>query len=123
MRPVSIVKGRILTGRIVAARAIIVAASTSVALSGCFTTSTDYQQDAENFILTDDDLATGLGTTDDPLVFDSATCEKPVDQNAGTTFPCTAIDENGAVWEFSAEIGAGGTYEVIVARDPRTQRD
>ena len=46
-----------------------------------------------------------------------------MDQNAGTTFPCTAIDENGEIWEFSAEIGGGGTYEVIVARDPRTQRD
>ena len=123
MRPVSIVKGPFLTGRIVARRIVMVVAGTSIALSGCFTTSTDYQQDAEDFILTDDDLATSLGTADDPLVFDSATCEKPVNQDAGTAFPCTAIDENGAVWEFSAEIGAGGTYEVIVARDPRTQRD
>ncbi len=46
-----------------------------------------------------------------------------MDQNAGTTFPCSAIDENGEIWEFSAEIGGGGNYEVIVARDPRTQRD
>ena len=110
--------GHINTGRIVTAVAVA-----SIVLGGCFTTSTDYQNDAENFILTDEDLATSLGTADDPLVFQSATCEKPIDQNVGTTFPCTAIDENGAVWEFSAEIGTGGTYEVIVARDPRTQRD
>jgi hypothetical protein len=123
MRHVSIVKGSIDTGSIVRGRIVIVVAGTSLALGGCFTTSTDYQQDAEDFILTDDDLATSLGTAEDPLGFDSATCEKPVNQDAGTAFPCTAIDENGAVWEFSAEIGDGGTYEVNVSRDPRTQRD
>ena len=123
MRPSQIVPGRMWTGRMFTGRFVVAVAGTSIALGGCFTTSTDYQDDAEDFILTDDDLAIGLGTTDDPLVFESATCEKPVDQNAGTTFPCTAIDENGEIWEFSAEIGAGGTYEVIVARDPRTQRD
>lgn len=104
-------------------RIVIAVAGTSIALGGCFTTSTDYQNDAEDFILTDEDLAAGLGTADDPLVFDSATCEKPADQNAGTTFSCSAIDENGAVWEFSVEIGAGSTYDVTVARDPRTAPD
>jgi len=89
-------------------RIVIAVAGTSIALGGCFTTSTDYQNHAEEFILTDEDLAAGLGTADDPLVFDSATCEKPADQKAGTTFPCTAIDENGAVWEFSVEIGRDG---------------
>ena len=110
-------------GRIVTCRTVSAVAGASILLSGCFTTSTDYQHDAEDFILTDDDLATSLGSAEAPLVFASATCEKPVDQNAGTTFPCTAIDENGAVWEFSVEIAAGGTYRVTVARDPRTQRD
>jgi hypothetical protein len=104
-------------------RVVATVAGTSIAVGGCFTTSTDYQHDAEDFILTDEDLAAGLGTADDPLVFDSATCESPVDRNEGTTFPCSAIDENGEVWEFTAEIGTGGTYQVIVARDPRTQRD
>ncbi len=110
-------------GRIVTCRIVSAVAGASILLSACFTTSTDYQHDAENFILTDDDLATSLGSAEAPLVFASATCEKPVDQNTGTTFPCSAIDETGAVWEFSAEIAAGGTYRVTVARDPRTQRD
>jgi len=104
-------------------RIVTAAAGTSIVLGGCFTTSSDYQHDAEDFILTNEDLATSLGTAEDPLAFDSATCEKPADQNEGTTFPCSAIDENGAVWEFSVEIGSGSTYDVEVARDPRTQRD
>ncbi len=98
-------------------------ACSSIALGGCFTTSADYQHDAENFILTDPDLASALGTADAPLAFDSATCEKPVSQNVGTTFPCAAIDANGAVWEFSVKIKAESTYEVNIARDPRTERN
>ena len=102
---------------------VTAAALGSIALAGCFTTSADYQHDAENFILTDQGLADALGTDETPLTFDSATCEKPDSQDPGTTFTCTAIDDNGADWQFSVEIKGESRYEVNVARDPRTQRD
>lgn len=93
----------------------------TIALAGCFTTSADYQNDAEEFILTNDDLAAAAGTDDDPLVFESATCEKPESQDAGTTFSCSAIDELARAWMFEVEIQAESTYVVNVAPggDPR----
>ena len=93
-------------------------------LAGCFTTSADYQHDAEEFILTNEELASAAGTEGDPLTFESATCEKPERQDAGTTFACTGIDEQGRIWEFEVEIQAQNTYVVNVAPggDPRTDR-
>jgi hypothetical protein len=92
-------------------------------LGGCFTTSADYQHDAEEFILNNEDLASAAGTEGDPLTFESATCEKPESQDAGTTFACTGIDDQQRVWEFEVDIQAENTYVVNVSRDPRTDRD
>ena len=70
---------------------LLVAAS--IALAGCFTTSTDYQRDAEEFILGDEDLrrldtrrSVGVHVGD---------LREPGSQNVGTTFLCTAMDDAG----------------------------
>ena len=48
----------------------------------------------------------------------SAECEEPENRDTGTTFTCTAVDDNGGVWEFEAEIGDGDSYVLNVSRYP-----
>ena len=85
----------------------------AIALSGCFTSTADFQNDAEKFILEDEGLAEAVETT-----FSTADCEEPVDQNAGTTFTCVAVDSEGDEWEFEIVILDSDEYEVNVSRFP-----
>jgi hypothetical protein len=85
----------------------------SVGLSGCFTTSSDYQRDAEEFIVGDEDLRLELGTE-----FTSATCDDPQSQDVGTTFLCTAKDTDDGDWVFQIEIQESNTYGITVSRRP-----
>jgi hypothetical protein len=95
--------------------AALVALTTVVA--GCFTTSADFRNDAEEFIEQNDELRAALfPDTDDRIT--SATCTEPPDQDEGTTFPCTATDTTGASWEFEIVITGSNEYEVNVARRP-----
>lgn len=87
------------------------------ALSGCFTTAADFQHDAENFILEDDDLQAEL-FEDTGVTFVSATCAEPADQEVDTTFACTAADSDGRAWEFEIVITGKSGYEVNVSRRP-----
>jgi Domain of unknown function (DUF4333) len=82
-------------------------------LTGCFTTSADYQRDAEEFILNDENLTEALG-----IGFTSATCEDPQSQDPGTTFICTAVDDADGDWEFEIEIQDSNGYDVNVSRRP-----
>jgi len=90
---------------------VVVAAS--VLMSGCFTSTADFQNDAEDFILENEGLATAVETT-----FVSADCEEPIDQNAGTTFTCSATDSDDNTWEFEIKILESNEYEVNVSRFP-----
>jgi len=85
----------------------------ALALSGCFTSTSDYREKAEEFIVEDAGVADGLGVA---LV--SATCEEPVDQEVGTTFACTATDENGDTWGFEVEIAESNRIELSVSDRP-----
>jgi len=91
-----------------------VALAAGLTLSGCFTSTADFQNDAEQFILEDEGLAEALETT-----FTTADCEEPVDQNAGTTFTCEAVDSTGETWEFEITIQESNEYEVNVSRFPK----
>jgi len=84
-----------------------------VLLAGCFTSTADFQNDAEDFILENEGLAEAVDTT-----FVTADCEEPVDQNAGTTFACDATDNDGDTWEFEIAILESNEYEVNVSRFP-----
>jgi hypothetical protein len=85
----------------------------ALALSGCFTSTSDFQNEAEKFILEDEGLAEAVETT-----FTTAECEEPVDQNPDTTFTCIAIDGEGEEWEFEIVILDSDEYEVNVSRFP-----
>jgi hypothetical protein len=89
----------------------------TVALAGCFTTSADFRNDAENFLRDDEDLRDALFGESD-VTFTTATCVDPENQDEGTTFPCTAVDSTGASWEFEIVITGSSEYEVNVARRP-----
>ncbi|HSL74697.1 MAG TPA: hypothetical protein VK853_09520 [Ilumatobacteraceae bacterium] len=84
-----------------------------VGVGGCFTTTADYRQEAETFIVDDDTIAGELG-----VAMVSATCDEPTDQEPGTTFACTAIDADGAEWGFAVEIRDDNRFEVSVSAFP-----
>lgn len=86
-------------------------------LTGCFTTAADFRDDAEAFIADDDELRAAL-FPDSDTGFATVTCVDPANQDVGTTFPCTATDDNGGVWEFEIVITGSSEYDVEVARRP-----
>lgn len=95
----------------------------AVALTGCFTTSADYQRDAEEFIVDDEDLRLELfavdgTTTAETPTFTSANCEDPESQDVGTTFLCTAKDSDDGDWVFEIEIQESNAYGITVSRRP-----
>jgi hypothetical protein len=90
-------------------------------LSGCFTTTADFANDAETFIEENTELRDTLreqGQLDPAASFDTATCADPPNQDEGTTFACTATDSTGAVWEFEIVITGSNEYEVNLSRAP-----
>jgi len=86
------------------------------ALSACFTTTTDFSNDAEAFIVENADLREAL--LEDPATFTSATCADPASQDEGSTFTCTAFDSTGNRWEFDVVITGPNEYEVNLSRSP-----
>ncbi len=96
-------------------------AVSATGLTGCFTTTADFANDAETFIEEDTELRGTLrqqGLLDPGGSFVAATCDDPPNQDEGTTFPCTATDSNGAVWEFEIVITGSNEYEVNLSRSP-----
>ncbi len=83
------------------------------ALSGCFTTTADFREEAEQFIVEDPGIAESLGVS-----MTSATCDEPRNQEAGTVFACTAIDENGGQWGFEVTIADSDSIELSVSERP-----
>jgi hypothetical protein len=92
-------------------------AALTVGLTSCFTTTADFRNDAETFIEENDELRDVLFPGSD-TAFETATCVEPRNQDEGTTFPCTAIDTEGATWEFEIVITGSTEYDVNVARRP-----
>lgn len=88
-----------------------------IGLSACFTTAADFQDDAETFIVENDELRDALLSGADARFVD-ATCDEPANQDEGTTFACSATDSNGATWEFEIEITSSSEYEVNLSRAP-----
>jgi hypothetical protein len=83
----------------------------SVTLTGCFTSTADFKSDAETFIA--DQVAAEL-----EVVLKSVNCDSPLDQDVGTSFACTAITEDGGVYEFDNVIDAPGEFTVNISRRP-----
>ncbi len=86
-------------------------------LTGCFTSSADFVDDAEEYIVENETLRAAL-FPDDDTTFTRATCASPGSSDVGTTFTCTATDSTGDTWEFAIEITGRSDYQVNVSRYP-----
>ncbi|MEM8619230.1 MAG: hypothetical protein AAGF73_05875 [Actinomycetota bacterium] len=80
-------------------------------LAGCFTSTADFQNDAESFIENDQGLSTELGGID----FVSATCEEPPNRDPDTTFECTGTTSTDEVWGFEIVILDRNEYTVSIS--------
>ena len=85
--------------------------------SGCFTSGTDFVDDAEQYIIENESLRSQL-LPDDGTRFTEATCADPRSSTVGTTFSCAAVDSTGDAWEFEIEITGRAGYRVHVSRYP-----
>ena len=83
----------------------------SIMLAGCFTSRADFKSDAEAFIA--DKVAAELD-----VVFESVNCDAPLDQAVGTNFACTAISDDGGLYEFDNVIDEPGKFTVNISRRP-----
>jgi len=92
-------------------RLAVLALGTTVMLTGCFTTSADYQRDAEKYI--DSDVADVVGAE-----FVSVACEEPRTQDVGEHFACSAVDGDGGDWVFDLVISAKNEFTVNLDRGP-----
>jgi len=86
----------------------------ALALAGCFTTTADFREEAETFIVEDPEVASLLGTT-----FVSATCVAPERQDVDEKFSCSATDELDRSWDFQATITGEGSFRVEVVEATR----
>jgi hypothetical protein len=94
-------------------RPVVVVASCALAgavLGGCFTSTADYRDTAEDFIVDDASVGESLGVS-----FTSASCEEPGDQDVGTVFGCTAVDTEGTEWRFDVEIAESDSVVITQA--------
>ena len=83
----------------------------ALVLAACFTSTVDYQRDAEGYITST--VAEKVGAS-----FTQVECERPVDQNIGTRFECTALDDSNGTWVFDNEITAENEFSVTVFSRP-----
>lgn len=96
---------------VITARSVWLVCLLGASLSGCFTTAADFQDEAEQSIT--DAVGPELGVT-----FTNVTCDQPIDQDVGTRFGCSALDEEGGVWEFDNVIDEPGEFTVNISRRP-----
>jgi len=92
-------------------RTPLMVVSSVLGLAACFTSTVDYQRDAEAYI--DGTVAEAVGAS-----FVQVECERPIDQNVGTRFECTALDDSNGTWVFDNEITAENEFEVNVFSRP-----
>lgn len=86
----------------------IVMSTAVLGFAACSVSSSDFRDEAEDFINEDDgDFETGMGTA-----FDQASCEEPASTDEGTTFACTAVDEDGTTVALIARIDGENSFTV-----------
>jgi hypothetical protein len=86
----------------------VVASLTMLGVAACSPDEGDFKDDAEGFIDDDDgDVESELG-----VGLSDAACEEPASSDEGTTFPCTALGDDGTTYSFTVTITGDNSYEV-----------
>jgi hypothetical protein len=92
-------------------RRYVIPALAGLAFAGvaaCSPDAGDFKSDAEEFIEDDDgDVESQLD-----VALSDASCEDPASSDVGSTFACTAVGEDGTVYDFTVEITGDNSYEV-----------
>jgi hypothetical protein len=90
------------------------AAVASIVLVGCLSTDEgDYKAEAEQYIQSDE-LASNIEEQMGEVVnFTDAECEEPADTETGTTYACTAVNDDGTTWNIEIEIRDDNQLAVI----------
>lgn len=97
-------------------RTVMIGGVMAWTVSGCFTSASDFGNDAERYIRDSSRLRAALLA--DGEMFTTADCASPPRRDVGETFLCQATDSTGATWEFAVEITGTTDYEVTVSRAP-----
>jgi hypothetical protein len=87
-------------------------AVTLLLAAGCFTTTADYQAEAETFIVEE------VTIPEEDVTFTEATCDEPTSQDPGSEFSCTGIDQSGATWRFRVTIEEDNRFVVEITDRP-----
>lgn len=87
--------------------ALLPASAALVGLAACSASTTDFKQEGEKF-LQSDEVADNVGFS-----FTDADCEEPANTDKGTTYTCTAVDNEGDTWEFTIEITGDNELTVV----------
>ncbi|CAN5620699.1 hypothetical protein BH10ACT2_BH10ACT2_09670 [soil metagenome] len=86
---------------------IIAAASTGIfLLAACSNDGKDFKENAESFIESSK-VEDQAGTT-----FTEASCTEPAKIETGQDFTCTAVDADGATWDFNLKVTGDNSYEI-----------
>ncbi len=86
---------------------MIAVASTGIfLLAACSNDTKDFKANAEAFIESTE-VETKAGTT-----FTGASCTEPAKVEASQTFTCTAVDADGATWDFNLTVKSANSYEI-----------
>lgn len=85
----------------------LLAAAALTALVACSASAKDFKKEGEKF-LESDEVADNVGFS-----FTNASCEEPPNTETGTTYTCTAVDNEGDTWEFTIEITGENELTVV----------
>lgn len=70
--------------------------------------TSDFARQAERFIDGSADVVEKLGTH-----FHGANCEEPPTVAVGNSYNCTSTADDGAEWDFRAEITSSGAFSIV----------
>ncbi len=89
-------------------KSVLALAAAALALAACSNDTGTFKDETENFIEDEDGEMFDAQET----VFSDAECEEPESTDVGTTYTCTATDEEGTTYVFDVEIDGENRFTV-----------
>lgn len=85
----------------------LAAVAVAAGLVACSNDTGTYKDETENFLEDEEEMAEAQQGP-----FTDAECEEPESTEIGTTYTCTALDEEGTTWVFDVTIDRENGFEV-----------